>query len=155
MTKIKYLVLCLATIVLAVVFCISCNDEQENKKESTVTKKIAPRSDLRVFHWPDRQADPYCSGTGGNCLDDVVIVAERPRVLLTNFYNSVINDEYLRFINENRVELNQYFEPEVLTMVLNAELRIQCTWRTKLFFIFVDANNSGNVVRAYPFNINR
>ena len=153
MTKIKYLVLCLATIVLAVVFCISCNDEQENKKESTeVTKKIAPRSDLRVFHW--EAGEPRCSGHNGNCLDDVVIVAERPRQMLTEFYQAVNSNNYLLFVRNNLSELSQYFETDVLNSVINSQLEIDCNWNNQLFFIFTDVNTQ-RVVRAYPFDIRR
>ncbi|TAE18056.1 MAG: hypothetical protein EAZ95_05280 [Bacteroidetes bacterium] len=133
----------------------SCQQQKEvaptQEAKTSVTRK--DKSDLRV--WYDRGGSDYgCSGTGGNCLDDVILSAPKPKGFTATLQTMSAGTptEIRDAFSDNRSVLIQYISATVVDATINGDLN--ATLRglptdATCYMLFSDANTN-TITTVYP-----
>lgn len=147
------------SVLTALLGVFSCQTDESASSESTTNH--AKMYDMRIYY--DFGGTDYgCSGSGGNCLDDVEIecyisedlIEDVPIYVPVELPKPPIS--FKDHVRANRDIFVQYFKPELIDGILNDEVRIakrgSCE-AGKIYVIFGD--NDSKIISVQPFAIRK
>ena len=127
----------------------------QNNEFEAVYPMLAQGNNLRVYY--DNGGDDYgCSGSGGNCLPDVIITPSVYQMAqsIETILSAGSQDEVQNFFQDNYESLVEFISPNYIEGTLSGYYHVSCRGHVdeKFYLLFASRSENGEITpdAVYP-----